>query len=262
MTRLLLALEYDGTDFCGWQVQDGGRSVQGVVEEAIAKITQESVRISGAGRTDAGVHAQGQCAHFDTQTRLAPLELRRALNAVLPDDVAVARALPVPPDFHARYSALAKTYGYRILRSPTGSPLRRRQTWHLHGPLDLAAMRAAAAPLLGEHDFAAFRGAPGGADPGQGTVRTLSRLEIHSRDGEVQVRAEAPGFLRYMVRNLVGTLVEVGQGRRPLEHAARVLASRDRSRAGPTAPAHGLCLLHVSYPEAQLGPESVEVPGA
>ncbi len=261
MTRLLLALEYDGTDFRGWQVQDGGRSVQGVVEEAIAKITQESARISGAGRTDAGVHARGQCAHFDSETRLAPLELRRALNAVLPDDVAVTRVVPVAPGFHARSSALAKTYAYRILRSPTASPLRRRQTWHLRGPLDLAAMREAAAPLLGEHDFAAFRGAPGGVDPDQGTVRTLTRLEICAQADQVTLRAEAPGFLRYMVRNLVGTLVEVGQGRRPPEDPARVLASRDRSRAGPTAPPHGLCLLGVSYPEASLGPESAEVPG-
>lgn len=262
MTRLLLGLEYDGSDFCGWQLQDDRRSVQGVVEQAIAKITQETVRISGAGRTDAGVHARGQCAHFDTETRLSPLELRRALNAVLPDDVAVTRVAAVSPDFHARNSALEKGYDYRILRAATASPLRRRQTWHLRGRLDLEAMRAAARSLLGEHDFAAFRGAAGGADPDQGTVRTLRRLEIRAQDDEVRVRAEARGFLRYMVRNLVGTLVEVAQGRRGPEDPARVLASRDRSQAAPAAPAHGLCLLAVRYPDAQAGPESAEVPGA
>ncbi len=248
MRRLLLTLVYDGAGFRGWQVQDRGlRSVQGAVEEAIEKVTQETVRVTGAGRTDAGVHARGQCAHFDSRSRLTPIELRSALNGVLPDDVAVSRAIEVPVRFHARSDALGKTYCYRILERASPCPLRRGQTWHRRSRLDLDAMRAAAAPLLGEHDFAAFRGAPGGAPEGQSTVRRLDRLELVRRDDEVRVWAEGPSFLRYMVRNLVGTLVEVGQGRRAPEQPARALAGRERADAGPTAPARGLCLERVRY---------------
>jgi len=257
--RLLLTLAYDGAGFRGWQVQDQGRSVQGAVEQAIEKVTQESVRATGAGRTDAGVHARGQCAHFDSRSRLTPLELRSALNAALPDDVAVTRAIEVPARFHARSDAVGKTYAYRILERATPCPLRRGQTWHLRSRLGLDAMRAAAASLLGEHDFAAFRGAPGGAPEGQSTVRRLDRLDLVRQHDEVRVLAEGPSFLRYMVRNLVGTLVEVGQGRRAPEDPARALAGGERAAAGRTAPAHGLCLERVRYaPEA----ESVRLSGA
>ena len=256
MSRVRLTLEYDGTDFRGWQVQDSGRSVQAVVEESLAKVTQESPRLTAAGRTDAGVHARGQVAHLDTQSRLSPLELRSALNAVLPGDVAVREAVPVGPGFHARYDALWKRYRYRVLNRAAPSPLRGRYTWHLRGRLDLAAMSAAAGALLGEHDFAAYRGAPGGSPPHQSTIRHLSRLEVKGEDDEVWVIAEGKSFLRYMVRNLVGTLVEVGRGRRPHTDPAALFESGDRSRSGPTAPARGLCLERVVYP--QIRPESLE----
>ena len=259
MRRLLLTLAYDGADFRGWQVQDHGRSVQGVVEEAIEKVTQQSPRVTGAGRTDAGVHARGQCAHFDSDSRLTPLELRSALNAVLPDDVAVTRAIEVPARFHARSDALSKTYAYRILERAAPCPLRRGQTWHLRSRLDLEAMRAAAAPLLGEHDFAAFRGAPGGAPEDQSTVRRLDRLTLSREQDEIRLLAEGPSFLRYMVRNLVGTLVEVGQGRRAPDAPARLLASCERAQAGRTAPARGLCLERVRYPPEA---ESARLSGA
>ena len=253
MRRIRLTVEYDGGDFQGWQVQERGRSVQGELEDAIEKVTQTRARVIGAGRTDAGVHARGQVAHFDSETRLRPLELLRALNAVLPEDVAVAAAADAPPDFHARFSALEKRYVYRIWGRSVRSPLARRQTWHVRGALDLAAMERAAQVLRGEHDFAAFRGAPGGPPPGESTVRELAGLDLVRQGPELSIRAQGRSFLRYMVRNLVGTLVEVGQGRRSPEDVGAVLASRDRSRAGPTAPAHGLCLVGIRYPGAAEG---------
>lgn len=247
MRRLRLTLEYDGSDFRGWQVQPEGRSVQGILEAALREITGEDVRLVGAGRTDAGVHALGQAAHCDSATRLAPLELRRALNAVLPADVAVRELVEAADGFHARRDARLKRYVYRILNRPTPSPLRQRFTWHLRERLDDGAMRAAAQALLGEHDFAAYRGAPGGAPPEQSTRRRLDRLDARREADELHLVAEGPAFLRHMVRNLVGTLVEVGQGRRPVEAPAAVLASGQRARAGATAPAQGLCLERVEY---------------
>jgi tRNA pseudouridine38-40 synthase len=248
MTRFRLVVEYDGTDFQGWQLQAHGRSVQGVLEEAVARVTAESSRIMGAGRTDAGVHARGQCAHFDSDTRLAAADLRRALNAVLPSDVAVVELEQVAPTFHARSDAVSKIYVYRILNRTVPSPLRRGQTWHLRAPLDVAAMQEAAELLVGDHDFAAFRGARGGSDPEERTQRTLGRLEVTAEADEVRLTAEARSFLRYMVRNLAGTLVEVGQGQRSPAEVEQVLISGERCRAGPTAPAPGLCLERIRYP--------------
>lgn len=249
MTRFRVVLEYDGSEFQGWQLQRSVRTVQGVLEEALAKITASSVRVTGAGRTDAGVHALGQVAHFDAQTRLRPLELRAALNAGLPKDVAALQVLAAAPDFHARYHALGKRYAYRILNRPTPAPARRRFVWHLRRPLALQAMEQAARALLGERDFAAFRGSPGGAPTDQNTVRRLDLLEVERREDELWIVAEAPSFLRYMVRNLVGTLVEVGLGKRSPDDPARVLASRDRKLAGATAPAQGLVLEAIRYPD-------------
>ncbi len=249
MLRFRLRLEYDGTDFEGWQVQAHGRTVQGVVEAGLAEVLRTSVRIHAAGRTDAGVHARGQVAHFDAATRLGPAELRKALNAVLPPDVAARALHEVAPDFDARRDAISKRYVYRILQRPMVSPLRRRWCWHIRGPLDLGAMREASDVLKGTHDFAAFRGAPGGPPADEETRRTLDLLQVERRAEEVEIAAEARSFLRYMVRNLVGTLVDVGQDRLSPGELAEVLASRQRSRAGPTAPAHGLCLEQIRYPD-------------
>ncbi len=247
MRRFRLTLEYDGSDFEGWQVQARGRTVQGVVEAGLAEVLRESVRIYAAGRTDAGVHARGQVAHFDAATRLQPLELRKALNAVLPGDVAARALREAAPDFDARRDAISKRYVYRILQHPVPSPLRRGYCWHIRGPLDLVAMREASDVLKGTHDFAAFRGAPGGALADEDTRRTLDVLQVDRRAEEVEIVAEARSFLRYMVRNLVGTLVDVAQGRLSPSRLAEVLASRQRGRAGPTAPAHGLCLEEIRY---------------
>jgi tRNA pseudouridine38-40 synthase len=257
MRRLRLTLEYDGTDFLGWQMQPEGRCIQGVLEEAVEKVTQQAVRVTAAGRTDAGVHARGQVAHLDLDTRLSAVELRRAFNSVLPYDLAVRQALDAPPDFHARFHALGKSYRYRILNRAAPSPLRRRSTWHLRSRLDLDAMRAAAGLLVGEHDFAAYRGTHGGAPEEESTLRTLDHLDVAREGDELHVWASGRSFLRYMVRNLVGTLVEVGQGRRAPESPAELLSSGDRAAAAPTAPPLGLCLERVIYPgdAAGSGPE-------
>jgi tRNA pseudouridine38-40 synthase len=247
MARLRITLEYDGSEFSGFQLQPNGRSVQGVLEAAIAEITREERRIYPAGRTDAGVHARGQVAHFDTGTRLTPADLQRALNAVLPRDVAAVALAEAPPDFDARRDARAKLYVYRILNRPEPSPLRARMTLHVRAPLDIAAMAEAALPLVGTHDFSAFRGAPGGAPEDENPRRTLHRVALEASADEVAIVAEGRSFLRHMVRNVAGTLIEVGQGRRAAREVAEILASRDRSRAGATAAAHGLCLEAVTY---------------
>ena len=247
MARLCLTLEYDGTDFAGFQIQPNGRSVQAVLEAAVFEVTREERRVFPAGRTDSGVHARGQVAHLDSTTRLAPAELARALNAVLPRDMAVLALREVAPDFDARRDALAKTYSYRILNRAEPSPLRARFSLHLRGALDTAAMGEAAKALLGTHDFSAFRGAPGGAPEDERPRRSLERLDVETRGDEVVLVAEGRSFLRHMVRNIAGTLIEVGQGRRRAADVAAVLASRDRTRAGPTAAAHALCLESVRY---------------
>jgi tRNA pseudouridine38-40 synthase len=248
VSRVRLVIEYDGTDFVGWQRQPQGRSVQGELEAALADLAQRSVRVHGAGRTDAGVHARGQVAHIDWKGRLGPAELLRALNARLGSDVVAIDAQAVPDGFDARRDALSKCYLYRILNRPSPSPLRRRATWHLRRRLDLEAMQRAAAHLVGERDFEAFRGAPGGPPPNQGTRRGLDHLDVRREGDECRIRARSRSFLRYMVRNLVGTLVEVGSGRLDPDQIPAILTSRDRSRAGPTAPPQGLCLESIDYP--------------
>lgn len=247
MGRLKLTLEYDGGGFQGWQLQPDARTVQGVLEQGLLDVTGAPVRVHGAGRTDAGVHARGQVAHVDLTEGPGPAELRRALNAVLPDDVAVLDVREVAPDFHARHDALCKTYLYRVLNRPVPSPERRGFTWHIRSRLDVAAMRDAAARLLGEHDFAAFRGAHGGAPEGESSVRSLDRLDVAREGDEVRILASGRSFLRYMVRNLAGMLVDVGLGRVEPKQVEAILEARDRSRAAPTAPACGLCLLEVRH---------------
>lgn len=258
MPNWRFVVEYDGTDFAGWQRQAGAaRTVQGTLEAAVEQVTGVATAVHGAGRTDAGVHAEGQVAHARIVTRLDPATLLRALDAVLPRDVAV-RALAVAPDaFHARRDAISKHYAYRLWTGAVRSPLRERRSLWVRAPHDVAAMRKAAALLVGEHDFASFQAA--GA-PKRSTVRRLDRLAIDGAwGGEVAVHAEANGFLRHMVRNLVGTLLEVGRGRRAPESMPALLAARDRGAAGPTAAPRGLTLVSVRYADfsadsAGLGP--------
>jgi len=245
-SNVRLTLEYDGTDFCGWQLQaEGQRTVQGVVEHAIERVTGSLCRVHGAGRTDAGVHAEGQVASVGLTSRLAPDELRRALNANLPADVAVRWAAVVDDGFHARFSARGKVYRYRVWNGEVRSPLRARWTHAEPRALDLGGMSQAAKELVGRHDFASFQAAGAEVDS---TVRTLTRFEISGCPGdEIAFEVAGEGFLRHMVRNLVGTLLEVGRGRRTVSSVAETLAARDRRRAGPTAPACGLTLVRVEY---------------
>ena len=246
MPNFRLLVEYDGTDLEGWQIQpEPARTVQGVLVATLARITGATAALNGAGRTDSGVHAEGQVANTSIATRLAPAELQRALNALLPLDIAVREVAVVPDSFHARRDAHSKLYVYRLWTGVVRSPLRERNSLRVRAPLDLDAMRAAALGLVGTHDFSSFRGAGSAVI---GSVRTLSRVEIRGeRGGDVALDFEGNGFLRHMVRNLVGTLLEVGRGRRAPESMPALLAARDRNQAGPTALAHGLTLIHVRY---------------
>jgi tRNA pseudouridine38-40 synthase len=242
MQNYKIVLAYDGTDFRGWQRQPDERTIQGTVEEAVFKITQKRVSVHGAGRTDAGVHALGQAANFRLATRLGPEELFRALNAVLPWDVRILRLTRVPPEFEARRSARSKIYRYRIVRTRGTSPFDFRYALHWPFPLNLKAMRAAAALFVRRADFNSFS-----SNRERNPVRTVRRSRLQRSGGELVYTVEADGFLRYMVRTMVGTLIEIGRGKYPPERIEEIFRGGDRSLAGPTAPAKGLCLVRVDY---------------
>jgi tRNA pseudouridine38-40 synthase len=240
-----LTIEYDGAAFSGWQRQPGARTVQGAIEEALAIVAREPFRIRGASRTDAGVHALGQVASFESERELDPRRLADGVTALCRPDVAIVRAELAPPGFDARRAARGKRYRYAVLNRPAPSPLLARTSWHLREPIDLDAVRGAAAILVGTHDFAGFRAADCGRET---TVRTITAIEIAERGGglvELEVRGTA--FLKNMVRIVAGTLVAVGLGKMTGDDVARVLATGDRTRAGQTAPAHGLTLVEVFY---------------
>jgi tRNA pseudouridine38-40 synthase len=247
MSRTIkLTLQYDGTDYVGWQRQAEGTSIQGLLEDALKPIEGSPVTVHGAGRTDAGVHAVGQVASVRLTATLDTTTLARALNAVLPLDLRVARVEEVADDFHARFSATGKIYQYRIVNGPFASPFVRRYVWHLIPKIDLAAVREASSFLVGTHDFAAFQGT-GTSVPS--TERTVRRIEwTEHADGLAIMEIEGDGFLRHMVRNIAGTVVEIGLGRWPAATIRDILESRDRARAGTTAPPQGLFLMEVKYP--------------
>jgi tRNA pseudouridine38-40 synthase len=242
--NIKLVLEYDGTDFHGWQRQPGLRTVQGEVESALEQLTGARPSCNASGRTDAGVHALGQVVQFTTVSRLAPAVIARALNASLPRDVRVLDAVEVPQAFHATLDALSKCYRYVIDNRPIARPFLRRHAWHVPWRLDVDAMRRAAQSLLGRHDFRSFETEwPNRTS----SVRTLFDAAA-TRDGDtVNVEVEADGFLYNMVRTIAGTLMYVGKGKRSVAWVAEVLAARDRRAAGPTAPPQGLYLVGVRY---------------
>ena len=242
--RFKLVIEYDGTEYHGWQIQPNGRSVQAVVQDAVARMTGESTSVVAAGRTDAGVHACAQVISFSLQRTISPETLVRGLNALTPPDIGIQRAETVPDDFHPRRAARSRVYVYRIWNAPWLSPFWRRYAWHVRHRLDDERMRAAATFLIGEHDCSSFQAA--GCEATQ-PVRRVLRSEIERRDELVTYTIEANGFLRHMVRNIIGTLVEVGSGDRQADDLRALLAARDRTQAGPTAPARGLCLAYVRY---------------
>jgi tRNA pseudouridine38-40 synthase len=244
--QLKLLIEYEGTAYRGWQIQPGGQTVQEVLERALTTALREPVRVRGAGRTDAGVHACGQVAVARVSRVPDDLgRLLRSLNALTPDDVAVRDLAVVDDGFDPRRAARSRVYEYRIWNDPAASPFWRRWAWHVPQPLDAAAMAAEVGALVGEHDFAAFRAAD--AEPVRSTVRRVLESHLVIERPMLVYRIEATAFLKHMVRNVVGTLVDVGRGERRAGAIAAVLAGGDRTRAGATAPAHGLVLVTVRY---------------
>jgi tRNA pseudouridine38-40 synthase len=247
MARWALLLEYDGKRFVGWQYQITGASIQSVLEEAVGRLAGEKVVCTAAGRTDSGVHASGQVVHVDLARDMTPEKLVAALNYHLkPHRVAVVRAALVTEAFNARFSAIGRAYRYRILNRPARPALLAGQVWHVPRPLDDAAMHAGAQMLLGRHDFTSFR-----ASSCQATspLRTLDRLDVERHGDMLEIVAEARSFLHHQVRNMVGSLKLVGEGRWTPQDMGRVLAACDRGVAGPTAPPDGLCMTGVRYPE-------------
>jgi tRNA pseudouridine38-40 synthase len=246
MPRYALLLEYDGTPFCGWQRQPIGLSVQQALEDAAAALNGGVPALSlAAGRTDAGVHAVGQVAEITLAKDLPPERVREALNFhTRPHPLSVLRAARAPEGWSARFSATGRAYRYRILNRRPRPALAAGRVWHVQMPLDAAAMHQAAQALLGKHDFSAFRAA---ACQAASPLRTLDRLDVVRQEEEVVIEAGARSFLHHQVRNLVGTLVEVGQGKRAPDWPRAVLDGRDRTRAGQTAPAEGLCFMAVRY---------------
>ncbi len=243
--RLALGIEYDGTSYNGWQRQKTGLGVQQRLEEALSQVADQAIEITCAGRTDTGVHASGQVAHFDTQARRSQRGWLLGANSNLPADISVSWVRHVDAAFHARFSATGRSYRYRILNRLQRSALHRERAWWVHQPLDSTRMQEAAQRLLGEHDFSAFRAA--GCQSGS-AVREVTRIEV-ARDGDwITLSVSANAFLMHMVRNITGTLVAIGQGEAPVEWISEVLESRDRSVGGVTAPPHGLTLVTVDYP--------------
>jgi tRNA pseudouridine38-40 synthase len=247
MRNLRLTVQYDGTGYVGWQRQRAAPSVQALLEDALSRIEGAAVVLHGAGRTDAGVHALGQVANVWLTVPIAPARLVRALNAVLPRDIRVRSAEEAPPSFHARFSAIGKIYEYRIVNAAVASPFVFRYAWHVPQPLELEAMRTAAGALVGAHDFASFQGSGGVVRSTNRVIRRIDWEHGSTPDVPVTIRIEGDGFLRHMVRNIVGSLVEVGAGRWPPARVGAALASGSRREVGPTAPPQGLFLVQVLY---------------
>jgi len=245
MTRFRLLVEYDGGPFVGWQRQDNGPTVQGALEDAIEKLSAEIVTVTGAGRTDAGVHALGQVAHFDIRKEFAPERVRDGLNHHLrPAPIAIVEAALVDDRFHARFSATRRHYLFRILNRRAPPVLDNGKVWHIAAPLDADAMNQAAQALVGHHDFTTFRAAE---CQSQSPVKTLDRLDVSRRADEIHVEASARSFLHHQVRSMAGSLKLVGEGKWTAKDVADVLAAADRARCGPVAPPDGLYLVRVDY---------------
>jgi tRNA pseudouridine38-40 synthase len=255
MQRYAAAVEYDGGSFAGWQIQNGPRTIEGELARALSAVADHRIELVCAGRTDAGVHATGQIVHFESNARRSARAWTLGANTCLPREISVLWVGTVPAHFHARFSALSRSYRYLLCNRPARPALWRGRAAWVQAPLDVAAMNAAAAQLLGEHDFSAFRAAE---CQSRSTVRRLDRLEVHAvampgaaetaAGALLEVTAQANAFLHHMVRNLVGLLIAVGRGAVPPAHATAVLQGRDRRRAPPTAPAEGLYLHSVEYP--------------
>jgi tRNA pseudouridine38-40 synthase len=240
-----LTVEYDGSAYQGWQRQPNGPSIQSTIENALKRMTHQAIALVGSGRTDAGVHALGQVANFQCDTRIEPDAFKRGLNSILPDDIVIQACNEVPIEFHSRFDAKSKRYHYQILNQPLPKAVGRQYAWWIRRPLDLEAMREAAHYLIDRHDFKAFEGA---GSPRSHTMRHIMLADLTKQpDGIIRFGVEADGFLRYMVRNIVGTLVAVGRGDIDASQFKAILSSKDRNKAAATAPAHGLFLVKVNY---------------
>ncbi len=252
MHNIKLTLAYDGTDFSGWQMQPGRPTIQGTLAEVLRKLTQEPLSVHGAGRTDAGVHALGQVAHFKTHSELSPAEFQRACNALLPPSIRVVAAEEVGPDFHARWQAVAKTYRYRVYRGRVVPPFICKYVLHYPYALDIGLMQQAAPLFIGTHDFASFAASSGSEDDDRerSTMREIYRAEVKETNGGEELHFEVRGksFLRFMVRKMAGTLLDVGRGRLQPGDIPRLLELCDRAKSGPTVPPQGLCMMLVEYP--------------
>ena len=246
MTRWRLTIEYDGGPFMGWQRQDHGPSVQQRLEEALQRMTGEPAQILAAGRTDAGVHALAMSAHVEVEKELTPHRLREGLNALVrPDPISILAVEPVAGDWHARFSCTGRRYLYRILNRRAPPALLRGKVWHLPMPLDVAAMQAGAAQLVGRHDFTTFRSAHCQSDS---PVKTLDRLEVERSGEEIHIRAAARSFLHHQVRSMVGCLALVGRGQWRTDDIGKALAAKDRTALGFNAPPDGLYFVEATYP--------------
>lgn len=245
MKRIKLTVAYDGTNYYGWQKQPDAVTVEEVVNRELTRLLQEPIEVIGASRTDSGVHALGNVAVFDTDTRIPPEKISYALNARLPKDIVIQDSKEVPPDFHPRRTDCVKTYEYRILNTRFPVPTMRLYAHYVYKPLDVEKMQAAAAFLVGEHDFASFCSA---GSQVKETVRTIYRLDLNREGNMVSFQVEGNGFLYNMVRIIAGTLIEVGIGSYPPERVREMLEARDRIRCGPKAPACGLTLVGIRYP--------------
>lgn len=249
MRTLALTIEYDGTDFLGWQIQATGRTVQGVIESVLRTMLQDEIRVIAAGRTDTGVHATGQVTHFKTSSAMPCDRLQRGLNGLLPSDVVIHTIREVDDHFHARYNATGRQYLYRILRRP--SAMRGRYAWYVPYSLDIEAIRQACTQLVGGHDFTSFCHTTADTSGAHGAQCRINRICWQVIDDELQLDIEANRFLHHMVRTIVGTAVDIGRGRWRPDRMKDILDAQDRRTAGTTAPAHGLCLVRVTYPQEQ-----------
>ena len=245
LSNFKLIIEYDGTGYHGWQRQKEDRTIQQEIEQALSTMTGGPATLIGSGRTDAGVHAFGQVANFQCDTELTPEIFQKGLNSLLPDDIVIVDCRRAAASFHARYDVKSKIYYYRILNRNVPAAIGRQYAWHIRRKLNVTAMQSALAHLVGEHDFKAFEGT---GSPRSHTIRRVSIAELSEDvDGALIFKIEADGFLRYMVRNIVGTLVDVGLGKIPPADVKVILESKNRVNASPTAPAHGLFLMEVKY---------------
>lgn len=247
--RILLVVAYDGTCYHGWQVQPNGITIESELNRCLSELLQEEIRVSGASRTDAGVHALGNLAVFDTESKIPGEKISYALNQRLPEDIRIQKSMEVEPDFHPRRTATRKTYEYRITCAPFPIPTKRLYAHYIYHQPDVNAMRRAAEYLVGEHDFASFCSV---GNQTETTVRTIYSLQVMQEDTDVVIRVQGNGFLYNMVRILAGTLLDVGLGRRKPEEMPDILAARQREAAGPTAPAKGLTLIGYEFAEKRL----------